>query len=46
MSARAAGQICPELKLAQPDLEPLLTVRTRQIDPCAPMILEHAVVSD
>ena len=40
--AQAAGQIRPELKLPQPDLKQLLAVRTGQIDPCAPVILEQA----
>jgi hypothetical protein len=40
--AQATGQIRPELELAQPDLELLLAVRTGQIDPCAPVILEQA----
>jgi hypothetical protein len=43
--AQAAGQIGPELQLAQPDLEELPAVRTGQIDPCAPVILEQAAFS-
>jgi len=35
--AQTAGQIRPELELAQPDLEQLPTVRAGQPDPCAPV---------
>jgi hypothetical protein len=43
--AQPTGQISPELELAQPHLEQLPAVRAGQIDACAPMILEQAVVS-
>jgi hypothetical protein len=43
--AQPTGQIRPELELPQPDLEHLLAVGTGQIDPCAPVILEHAALS-
>jgi len=43
--AETADQICPKLKLPQPDLEPLLAVRTSQVDPCAPMIFEQVASS-
>jgi hypothetical protein len=45
MPAQAAGQIRPELKLPQPDLEQLLAARTGQVDPRASMILEQAASS-
>jgi hypothetical protein len=45
MPAQTAGQICSELQLPQPHLEQLPAVRTGQINPCAPVILEQAVVS-
>ena len=43
--AQAAGQISSEPQLPQPDLEQLLATRTGQIDPCAPVIFEHATTS-
>ncbi|WP_445503735.1 hypothetical protein [Microvirga sp. G4-2] len=43
--AQPANEIRPELELPNPDLEQALAVRTGQIDPCAPMILEHAASS-
>jgi hypothetical protein len=43
--AQPTGQIRPELKFPQPDLEHLLAVGTGQIDPCAPKIFEHAAFS-
>jgi hypothetical protein len=43
--AQTAGQIRSELELAQPHLEQLSAMRTRQIDACAPVILEQAVAS-
>jgi hypothetical protein len=45
VSAQTAGQIRTELELPQPDLEHLLAVGTGQIDPCGPVILEHAALS-
>jgi hypothetical protein len=45
VSAQTAGQIGPKVKFPQPDLEQLLAVGTGQIDPCAPVILEHAALS-
>jgi hypothetical protein len=45
MPAQAAGQISPELKFPQPDLEQLVAMRTGQIDPRAPVILEQVVFS-
>jgi hypothetical protein len=45
MPAQPTGEICPEAKLPQPDLEPLLAVRTSQVDPCAPMIFEQVASS-
>ena len=43
--AQPADQIGSELQLAQPDLEQLQAMRTGQIDPCAPVILEQAASS-
>jgi hypothetical protein len=43
--AQAAGQICAELQLAQPDFEHLPAKRAGQRDPCAPVILEQATSS-
>jgi hypothetical protein len=45
MLAQTADQIGSELELSQPDFEPLPAVRTGQIDPCTPVILEQAAAS-
>jgi|UPI0004B8B0AE hypothetical protein len=45
MPAQAAGQIGPELKRPQSDLEQPLAVRPGQIDPRASVILEHTAYS-
>ncbi|WP_457093104.1 hypothetical protein [Microvirga sp. P5_D2] len=43
--AEPTDQIGSELELSQPDFEQLPAVRTGQIDPYTPMILEQATAS-
>jgi hypothetical protein len=45
MPAQPTGQICPEAKLPQPDLEQPMAMRTSQVDPCAPVIFEQVASS-